>query len=155
MPRFDCTWRSAHAALASWPGPVAPHCSQRGLWAYSRHPNYFGELAIWWGIFVVTVPVWLESGEGNGWSTIVSPLFTMLILLFLSGMPTAEGQALKRYYTNGDAVKADYVAYRARTAPVIPCCPPVYEVLPSWFKCAFCCEFSRYTFKEEEEGIRL
>jgi hypothetical protein len=41
-------------------------------------------------------------------------------------MPTAEGKALKRYYTSGDAVRDDYVEYRQRTPPIVVCCPPVY-----------------------------
>lgn len=126
---------------------------KRGFWAYSRHPNYYGEILMWWGIFLATLPVWLESGHEDGWATIISPLFTMLILLFLSGMPTAEGSALERWYTHGNDLKAEYTEYRSRTAPIIICCPPVYAALPMWFKRAFCCEFRRYEFQASEMGL--
>ena len=61
-----------------------------GLWSVSRHPNFFGEMAMWWGIFLIGVPVFKQSGTW-GFATVVSPLLTMAILLLLSGMPTAEG----------------------------------------------------------------
>mmetsp|Transcript_61404 Transcript_61404/g.85413 ORF Transcript_61404/g.85413 Transcript_61404/m.85413 type:complete len:310 (-) Transcript_61404:35-964(-) len=123
---------------------------KRGLWSYSRHPNYFGEIMMWWGIFISTIPVWLDNGEEDGWATVVSPVFTMLILLFLSGMPTAEGKALERWYSNGDELRSDYENYRNRTAPIVPCCPPIYAVLPHFVKCLFCCEFRRYEYPGAE-----
>eukprot|EP00035_Acanthoeca_spectabilis_P034209 m.27711 g.27711 ORF g.27711 m.27711 type:complete len:308 (-) comp6464_c0_seq1:83-1006(-) len=121
-----------------------------GLWSYSRHPNYFGEIMMWLGIFLATVPIWLEDGEESGWATVVSPVFTILILLFLSGMPTAEGKALKRYYTNGDGLRQEYEEYRNRTAPIVPCCPPIYAVMPDGAKCLCCCEFGRYAYPSDE-----
>lgn len=124
--------------------------TQDGLWSYSRHPNYFGEIMMWLGIFLATVPIWLEDGEESGWATVVSPVFTILILLFLSGMPTAEGKALKRYYTNGDGLRQEYEEYRNRTAPIIPCCPPIYAVMPDGAKCLCCCEFGRYAYPSDE-----
>ena len=56
----------------------------KGLWAYSRHPNYFGEALMWWGIFLVTAAV------SYGWWTIVSPMIITYLLLKVSGIPMTE-----------------------------------------------------------------
>ena len=61
-----------------------------GVWGYSRHPNYFGEILIWWGAFLCAIPV-IPFGQGTsgqiaaGIVTILSPLFTMFILILGSG----------------------------------------------------------------------
>ncbi len=55
-----------------------------GLWRYTRHPNYFGEATMWWGLFVMALEVpW-------GWSGIVSPLTMTYLLRFVSGVPMLE-----------------------------------------------------------------
>lgn len=55
-----------------------------GLWKYSRHPNYFGEAVLWWGIWIIALSVpW-------GWTTVVSPLLMTLLLRYVSGVPMAE-----------------------------------------------------------------
>ena len=64
-----------------------------GPWKWSRHPNYFGEIMLWWGIFIMSTSI-LTDGE---WASIVSPLFIMAILLFLSGIPLLEQKADQRY----------------------------------------------------------
>lgn len=86
-----------------------------GLWRWSRHPNYFGEMLVWWGLFCLAsstfeaARVW--DATSWGYATCVGPLFTMAILLLFSGMPLLERKAAARY-----AGDADYAAYRA--APV-------------------------------------
>ena len=125
---------------------------KRGFWAYSRHPNYFGEMAMWWGIFISSAVLWRDH-HPDGYASIVSPLFTMLIILFLSGMPTAERDGLKRYYTSGDELRNSYVAYRARIAPIVPCSPPLYSALPIPMKQACCCEFPCYEFNSEQQPL--
>ena len=55
-----------------------------GLWAYTRHPNYFGEATMWWGIFVLGLSVNIH------WAGIISPLTITLLLLFVSGVPMLE-----------------------------------------------------------------
>ncbi len=56
----------------------------QGLWAYTRHPNYFGECLMWWGLFLVTL-----ASPGNIW-TIISPLTITILLLKVSGVTLLE-----------------------------------------------------------------
>lgn len=61
-----------------------------GLWYYTRHPNYFGEAVLWWGIYLITCSVeW-------GWITVWAPLFITYLVRFLSGVPLLE----KKYKGN-------------------------------------------------------
>ena len=55
-----------------------------GLWHLTRHPNYFGEATMWWGIFLIAV------GAGASWVTILSPVTITFLLLFVSGIPLLE-----------------------------------------------------------------
>lgn len=55
----------------------------RGLWRYSRHPNYFGEFCVWWGLYLVA------AGAG-GWWTLFSPLLMSVLLLRVSGVTLLE-----------------------------------------------------------------
>lgn len=58
---------------------------KEGLWAYSRHPNYFGEALLWWGIYLMACSI------EHGWKTMWSPILILLLLRFVSGVPTVEG----------------------------------------------------------------
>lgn len=78
---------------------------QTGLWRYSRHPNYFGEILIWWGLFLVVLP--LE----NGWMAIVSPIIITYLLVYVSGVPLLE----RRYRDN-----PSYQEYKKRTGKIFP-----------------------------------
>ncbi len=82
-----------------------------GLWAWSRHPNYFGEVVIWIGIALIAIPVL------SGWqyATLVSPLFVYLLITRVSGIPPLESRAESRWGGN-----SDYRAYKARTPILIP-----------------------------------
>ncbi|XP_014502565.1 uncharacterized protein LOC106762888 isoform X2 [Vigna radiata var. radiata] len=107
-----------------------------GVWKYSRHPNYFGEILLWWGIFVASTPV-LEGAE---WLVIIGPIFLTLLLLFVSGIPLLEDSADKKF-GNVDG----YRIYKTRTSPLIPLPPSVYGNLPAWFKTALLLEFPFYS----------
>lgn len=96
-----------------------------GLWKYSRHPNYFGEIFLWWGIFVASTPV-LDGAE---WLVILGPIFLTLLLLFISGIPLLEESADKKF-CNMPA----YRLYKKTTSPLIPLPPVVYGNLPWWLK---------------------
>jgi steroid 5-alpha reductase family enzyme len=54
----------------------------RGLWRYTRHPNYFGEFCVWWGFFVMALP--------GGWWSVVAPLLMSVLLLKVSGVGLLE-----------------------------------------------------------------
>ncbi|MCF7920813.1 MAG: DUF1295 domain-containing protein [Candidatus Cloacimonetes bacterium] len=76
-----------------------------GLWSWTRHPNYFGEATLWWGIAVIAY------GSYKGWLLLVSPLVITLLLLFVSGVPLLE----KKY-----AGRADFQAYKKVTSKFFP-----------------------------------
>lgn len=82
-----------------------------GLWSRSRHPNYFGEIVIWVGVFLTAAPVL----AGWQWVAVLSPLFVILLLTRVSGIPLLEARAEKKW---GD--RADYVEYRENTPSLIP-----------------------------------
>jgi steroid 5-alpha reductase family enzyme len=75
---------------------------ETGLWKYSRHPNYFGETLLWWGIFLFVLPYL----SGALLLTVAGPVSITLLLLFVSGVPLLEKSADKRY--GGVAAYRDY-----------------------------------------------
>tara|TARA_Y100000385_G_scaffold291787_1_gene372330 strand:+ start:6284 stop:7162 length:879 start_codon:yes stop_codon:yes gene_type:complete len=81
-----------------------------GLWAYSRHPNYFGEIMLWTGIFVICIPVL----EGTQWVTIISPVFIFLLLKYISGINLLEKAADKKWGS-----KPDYEEYKNNTSELV------------------------------------
>jgi len=79
-----------------------------GLWKYTRHPNYFGEATMWWGIFIIAL------SSPNGWLGIISPIVITLLLLFVSGVPMLE----KKYKNH-----PEFAEYALRTSKFIPLPP--------------------------------
>lgn len=123
-----------------------------GVFAMSRHPNYFGEIFLWWGVFVTATPALEVPGNAAGWATIMSPILTMIILLFLSGMPSAEGEAQRKYMKTRERAD-EYRAYRERTSPVIPFPAFLYVRLPLFIKRVLFLELPMYeTTYEPSEG---
>lgn len=114
----------------------AHHWCDMGLWKYSRHPNYFGEITVWWGMFILSINV-IRSVE---YVVLLSPLFTTFIILFLSGMPLLEHSADDRYGS-----LEDYQEYKRSTSPLLPLPPGVYQEIPKCLKCCFLFEFPFYT----------
>lgn len=82
-----------------------------GLWALSRHPNYFGEIVLWIGVAVIALPIL----RGWQWVTLISPLFVTLLLTRVSGVPMLEKRADEKW-----GGQPDYEAYKARTPVLIP-----------------------------------
>jgi len=116
----------------------------RGLWAWSRHPNFCGEVLMWIGIFIAGVPVFLVSPPG--WSTIVSPLFTFAVLTLFTGIPQAEGSNSKRWF-DGGAAQQQYQIYFETTSPFWLFPPQFYKYMPRPLKCLLCCELPMYEYK--------
>ena len=85
-----------------------------GLWAWSRHPNYCGEILLWIGVALIALPAL------SGWSlvTLISPVFVYVLLTRISGIPLLESRSDAKW---GDA--PGYQAYKART-PVLWLRPP-------------------------------
>jgi steroid 5-alpha reductase family enzyme len=78
----------------------------RGLWRYTRHPNYFGDACVWWGL-------WLIAAETTpGLFAVVGPIYLVYTLTRWSGVPTVEGRMRRR--------KPDYEDYMRRTSGFIP-----------------------------------
>ncbi|XP_031406809.1 uncharacterized protein LOC116215298 isoform X2 [Punica granatum] len=107
-----------------------------GVWRYSRHPNYFGEILLWWGIFIASTPV-LEGAE---WLVVFGPVFITLLLLFVSGIPLLEISANKKFGN----VPA-YRQYKTTTSPLILLPPEIYGRLPLWFKSIFLFDLPMYS----------
>ncbi len=81
----------------------------RGLWRYTRHPNYFGDFCVWWGLFAIA------AAGGHGW-TVFSPLLMSLLLLRVSGVSLLEKDISQR--------RPGYRDYVHRTSSFFPW-PPV------------------------------
>jgi len=81
---------------------------KEGLWKFTRHPNYFGEVTLWWGIFLITL------SSPNGLYGIISPLTITFLIVFVSGVPMLE----KKYRGN-----KEYKEYKKRTSKFFPLFP--------------------------------
>lgn len=79
-----------------------------GLWRYTRHPNYFGEMTQWWGLYIM---VWSVP---YGWAGLIGPLVITWLLVFISGVPLTE-----RHFRN----RPGWDVYRRRTSKLIPLPP--------------------------------
>jgi steroid 5-alpha reductase family enzyme len=80
----------------------------RGLWRYTRHPNYFGDACVWWGFYLIAC-------AAGAWWTIPSPLLMTVLLLKVSGVAMLERTIVKR--------RPEYAAYMARTSAFVPWFP--------------------------------
>jgi len=76
-----------------------------GLWRYTRHPNYFGDFCVWWGLFLIAI-------SAGGWWTLGSPLLMSVLLMKVSGVTLLESTITER--------RPDYAAYQSRTNAFFP-----------------------------------
>lgn len=81
-----------------------------GLWSWSRHPNYFGEIVLWIGVLIVAAPVLV----GWQWVALISPVFITLLLTRISGVPMLEKRADEKW-----GGQEDYEAYKAATSVLV------------------------------------
>ena len=81
-----------------------------GLWAWSRHPNYFGEITLWIGLTLIALPVL------SGWQlvTLISPVFVYVLLTKISGIPLLENRGMKKWGSD-----PEYIDYVNRTPALI------------------------------------
>ncbi len=82
---------------------------QSGLWRYTRHPNYFGDACVWWGLWLIAA----DTGLG-AWS-LPGPILLTFLLTRWSGVPTVEGRMRRK--------RPEYEAYVQRTSGFIPMLP--------------------------------
>jgi len=80
----------------------------KGLWSWTRHPNYFGEAKMWWGLAIIAF------GANQSWKVLISPVFITFLLLFVSGVPSLE-----KKYTN----RLDFQEYKKKTSKFFPLPP--------------------------------
>ncbi len=83
---------------------------QSGLWAYTRHPNYFGEVTQWWGLWLVALAV------PYGWLGVIGPITITILILKVSGIPLLEKKMMEN---------PEFAEYRRRVSVFIPMPPRV------------------------------
>lgn len=76
-----------------------------GLWRYTRHPNYYGDFCVWWGLYGL-------AAFGGAWTTFLSPLTMSLLLLYVSGVRLTEQTITSR--------RPEYAEYQRRTNAFFP-----------------------------------
>lgn len=84
---------------------------EQGLWKYSRHPNYFGEILTWLGVYIYCFSY---LSDGQRIIAAASPLLISYLLIFVTGIPKLEKSADKKW-----GKRAAYRAYKARTSPLL------------------------------------
>lgn len=154
-----------------------------GIWYYSRRPNYFGEMVHWWAIWLLCISPAVYQGNVNGGDgtishrgrsallgSLASPLLTMALLLFLSGIPTAEKPSQQKFFLMSHGVDGGtdlesfgntqhetdpwkrMKAYRERTSLLLPLPPAVYKVVPGFIKSSLLFDFPFFNFDENKDG---
>ena len=146
-----------------------------GVWKFSRRPNYFGEIMIWWGVWLLAIGNTSSADSAARkalYASVFSPLITMALLLFLSGIPLAEKPTQQKYFlmSHGPDKQAEGLepwhdqketdpwqrmkAFRERTSLLFPLPNTLYKRLPKWLKSTLLLDFPFYNFDEAKDGSR-
>jgi steroid 5-alpha reductase family enzyme len=112
---FETVGDAQLSTYRAQPRDSRPPVMDRGLWRFTRHPNYFGDSAVWWGIWVVAV-----SGALWALLTVVSPVVMTYFLVFATGAKLLEREMMKR---------PGYPEYAARTSMFLPLPPKKQPVV--------------------------
>ncbi|WVQ69024.1 uncharacterized protein L199_007236 [Kwoniella botswanensis] len=157
--------------------PKGKPCT-KGLWYFSRHPPYFGEITLHWGLWLLcltptTNGALPKSAKSAQYAAILAPLFTMVLLLFASGLPTAEKPTAKKYFlmsypSSSNSTSAgergfslpeaendiwsNYKSYLKRTSIIIPFPPSLYARFPEWLKRSVLLDLPMFRFDEGKDG---
>ena len=121
-----------------------------GLFTWSRHPNYFGEIIMQFSIFMVAVAPsaygYVTGQPFNAqYGAIVGPFFLTLLLMFVSGLNLQERPGAKKRYESGNHWDS-FKRYTERTSILIPFPPQLYAPLPTIVKRTLFLEFPMYVF---------
>lgn len=110
----------------------------KGLWFYSRHPNYFGEILLWVGFWLISSfsSFGVDGlGAASGCSlwipllSVVAPVFSWISLVFISGIPIVESRSDKKHHRS-----MAYKQWKWKTSPLLPLSPTFYGPLSLWCK---------------------
>jgi steroid 5-alpha reductase family enzyme len=121
-----------------------------GLFTWSRHPNYFGEIIMQFAIFMIAVsPAASDYVPNPGYAalygSIVGPFFLTLLLMFVSGLTLQERPGAKKRYESGNHWQS-YKTYTERTSILIPFPPQLYVHVPTFLRRTLFLEFPIYVF---------
>ena len=114
---FEAVGDAQLAAYRRQPRDTRPPVLDTGLWRYTRHPNYFGDACVWWGIWLAGA---LASGVVAGLATVIAPLAMTYFLVFATGARLLEQSMMKR---------PAYREYARRTSMFVPL-PPRRSTAP-------------------------
>ncbi|KAI8692749.1 hypothetical protein NCS56_00032000 [Fusarium sp. Ph1] len=122
----------------------------KGFFAYSRHPNYFGEIIMQFSIYMIAVSSAADGYVGGQaykalYASILGPFFLTILLMFVSGLPLSERPKAKSRYEKGNNWEG-YKRWLDRTSILIPFPPQLYEKMPIFLKRTLFLEFPMYVF---------
>ena len=153
-------WREKNkTAVAAAPAAGKGQWCETGVWKWSRHPNYFGEMLLQFGIYTIAVtPAFHDEANLSGGAkaalhaSIVGPILLTLLLLFVSGMNLSERSGARKRWEIGGDVWEGYKAYLDRTSILIPVPRVIWKGLPGWVKGTVGFQWRLYQFAPEVHG---
>jgi steroid 5-alpha reductase family enzyme len=123
-----------------------------GLFSWTRHPNYFGEIIMQFSIFMIALSPsacgYIPSGSGAyaaQYSAILGPIFLTVLLMFVSGLTLQERPGAKKRYESGQGWE-QYKRWTERTSILVPFPPQLYAPLPTFLKRTLLLDFPIYVF---------